>query len=128
MKKTYRLLFAAFFLPVLGYVSSCAKSKADEPSTVDCTTVDQATNTYALKIKGIIDPNCATVGCHDAIFYSSGVKLSDYDGVKAAFETQDALCAVKQEQGCIAMPQGATKLADSLITYLQCWKENNYPQ
>lgn len=107
---------------------SCAKDKAQKPADIDCTTIDQSVNTYNLKIKTILDDNCASVGCHDAIFASGGANLSTYDGSKAAFQAGNVLCTVKQEQGCLPMPQGGSKLADSLITYLQCWSEKNYPQ
>lgn len=109
-------------------VSSCAKDKAAKPSDVDCTTITQTDSTYNLKIKTILDDNCSSAGCHDDIFASAGVNLATYDGSKAAFQGGNVLCTVKQEQGCLPMPQGGAKLADSLITYLQCWSENNYPQ
>ena len=107
---------------------SCAKDKAQKPADIDCSTIDQSANTYNLNIKTILDDNCASAGCHDAIFASSGVNLATYDASKAAFQAGNVLCTVKQEQGCLPMPQGGSKLADSLITYLQCWSENNYPQ
>jgi hypothetical protein len=109
-------------------ISSCAKDKAKQPSAIDCSTVDQTLNTYNLKIKTILDDNCASAGCHDPIFAASGINLATYATSRTAFETGKVLCTVNQEQGCLPMPQGGSKLADSLITYISCWADNNYPQ
>lgn len=125
---TSRLFFQLAAICFILVVGSCAKDKAAQPPSVDCSTIDKALNTYNLKVKTIMDDNCASAGCHDAIFASAGVNLATYDGSKAAFQAGKVLCTVKQEAGCLPMPQGGAKLADSLITYLQCWSENNYPQ
>lgn len=125
---TPRIFLQAVVVGIVLLLGSCAKDKAAKPSDIDCTTVNQAANTYNLQVKTILDNSCASVGCHDALFASSGVNLATYDGSKAAFQNSDVLCTVKHGQGCLPMPQGAPKLADSLITYLQCWAENNYPQ
>lgn len=120
------LVTAAFFSVLL--INSCAKDVADQPSDVDCSTVDAATNTYNLRIKTIMDNNCAMSGCHDNLTKESGVNLSNYAGTKTGFVSADALCTIKQEQGCVPMPDSSPKLADSLITYIQCWSENGYPE
>ncbi len=75
-----------------------------------------------------MDGNCATIGCHDAIFASGGVTLTDYSNTKIAFESKSALCTIKQSGNCLPMPQGGAKLADSLITYIQCWADNGYAE
>ncbi|MBK7148157.1 MAG: hypothetical protein IPH78_04855 [Bacteroidetes bacterium] len=123
----------SYFLPivllltVLG-IESCSQDKAALPTTIDCTGVDAATNTYNLAIKPVLDFHCAYSGCHDAASNSSNVNLEGYAAAKNSFETKDALCTVKHESGCSPMPQAAPKLADSLITRIQCWAENGYPQ
>ncbi len=107
------------------FIQSCAADKSPQPS---CSSVNAATNTYALSVKPILDNNCASGGCHDAASVSSGVNLEGYQSAKNAFETKPVLCTVKQIGGCVPMPIGAPKLADSLITKLQCWADNGYPQ
>ncbi len=115
------------FLIVL--YSSCSKDIAQKPSAIDCSAIDPSTNTYSLHIKKIIDDNCATVNCHHAVFHTaSGISLATYEEVKAEFEKGTVMGSVKHEPGYIAMPQNLPKLADSLITYMQCWADNNYPQ
>jgi hypothetical protein len=110
---------------------SCTKDKAAKPADIACAGIDSL-NTYNLRIKDILDGNCAYVGCHNNtnpnIPASDGFALNTYAVAKAGFETTSSLCAIKQEGGCLPMPQGGDKLADSLITYIQCWTENGYPE
>ncbi len=124
MKNLFGLLVVLFCITCY---YSCTKDKAPKPAAIGCAGADSL-NTYNLRIKGILDGNCATVGCHDAIYASSAVDLSTYATSKTAFETKSALCTIKQEGSCLAMPQGQPKLADSLITYIQCWTENGYQE
>lgn len=123
-----KYLIPSLSLVFLAAFYSCAKDKAQPPTDIDCTTINQSANTYNLKVKAILDNSCAAIACHDPIFGYNGINLATYDGAKAAFQTKDVLCTVKHLQGCAPMPKGAPKLADSLIAYLQCWAENNYPQ
>jgi hypothetical protein len=124
--KSY-LLLSLFVLTALG-IESCSQDKAALPTTIDCSGVNASTNTYNLAVKPILDFYCAYSGCHDAATNSSGVNLEGFAAAKNAFEAKDALCTVKHEQGCSPMPQAAPKLADSLITKIQCWAENGYQQ
>ena len=119
-------LFAA---ALLAY-SSCSKDKTEPPQTTTCSGVDSSTNTYNLRIKGIMDTYCAYSPCHDATFgiASGGVYLHDYATTKTAFQTQSALCSIKHGSGCEPMPNTGGKLADSLITYIECWAQNGYAQ
>ena len=125
MKKLL-LLFAV--LVCITFYNSCTKDKAQQPVSVVCSGVDSAANTYNLKIKPILDGNCGYGGCHNTITASSNVILDNYADSKTAFLSKRALCTIKQEGGCLPMPQGYDKLADSLITYIQCWSERGYPQ
>jgi hypothetical protein len=118
----------AAVLVVITFYYSCTKDKAQQPPVNTCASVDSATNTYTLRIKGIMDNNCASGGCHDAGSASSNVILDTYAATKNSFQTKPCLCAIKQEGGCLPMPQGGAKLADSLITFIQCWSDNGYPQ
>jgi|ERR1043165_8611645 hypothetical protein len=125
-----KFLWLTVVLFVICFYYSCTKDKTQAPADTTCIAVDSTTNTYNQRIKLILDANCAYVGCHDAQFHSGGVILATYNDAKTAFENMDALCSIKQEGAsqCEPMPQGSPKLADSLITYIQCWAGNNYPQ
>ena len=124
--KKFVLLCAV--LVMVGFYNSCTKDKTSLPLSMVCTGVDSATNTYNLQVKAILDANCGTGGCHDAATASSQIILDSYPATKSAFENKKCLCAIKQSGGCLPMPQGSNKLADSLITYIQCWSERGYPQ
>ena len=125
MKKLFWLLF----IPVgLCFHSSCTKDKTPPPADVTCDGIDPAANTYNLRIKTILDAECATVGCHDNFVASFSIRLNNYANSQEAFETKNSLCSIKQTGGCLPMPQGRDKLADSLITYIQCWANNGYQE
>lgn len=108
-------------------IDSCTKDKTPPPASVDCATVDAAANTYNLRIATYLNNNCAFSGCHSTGSAVSGVVLDNYTSAKEAFQSKDALCTIKHSSGCAPMPPGG-KLADSLITYIQCWAENGYQQ
>lgn len=123
-----KLLLPFAFLVCVTFYYSCTKDKAQQPLSVVCTGVDSATNTYNLQVKTILDGNCGYSGCHSTATASSNVILDNYADSKSAFQNKDALCTITQTGGCLPMPQGYDKLADSLITYIQCWSERGYPQ
>jgi len=107
---------------------SCTKDKTTIPQATSCSGVNSATNTYNLKVKAILDYYCGYAGCHDAGTATSNVILDSYASSKTSFQNTTCMCAIKQQGGCIPMPQGSGKLADSLITYIECWANNGYPQ
>lgn len=123
-----KLLLPLAVLVSITFYNSCTKDKAQPPVSTNCIGVDSAANTYNLKIKPILDGNCGYGGCHNTITAASNVILDNYADSKAAFLNKRALCTIKQEGSCLPMPQGSDKLADSLITYIQCWSERGYPQ
>jgi hypothetical protein len=107
-------------------ISSCNKDKINNNTTLDCTIVD-STNTYDLRIKSIMDINCATAGCHNTTSASATVILDNYNSTKDALATKNVLCAMKYETNCIPMPPSG-KLNDTIINYINCWKEAGYPR
>jgi hypothetical protein len=122
-----RKLIVAVVTVVFFAIASCSKDKAAKPtdSVVVC---DSIGYTYALHVKPILDNNCSIAGCHGSVGYQDNVQLHDYATSKSAFETSDVICTVKWETGCSQMPSGGSRLEDSLITVLECWKNNGYPQ
>lgn len=126
MKKA--LPFVLVVLIALYY--SCTKDHTSLPViTPNACAADSVGNTYNLRIKGIMDDNCAYAPCHDAAHATRnmGVDLSSYSGTVDAFTNKNALCAIKNA-GCEFMPQGGTKLDDSTIAHLDCWQQAGYPQ
>jgi len=121
---------SALLLALLLALVSCRKDpkNPDYIKEANCAMVDANTNTYALFVRGIMNNSCALGGCHDANTQSSGVNLSDYAGVKKAFESQNLLCSVNHGKGCSAMPKGGQKLSADVLNRLACWARNGYPQ
>jgi len=82
--------------------------------------------TYNNDIKAIYDANCATSGCHNSQYHSSGIDLSTYSGASVA--NNDAILgSVEHDAGYSAMPQNGTKLTDIQIKKIYCWMRNNKP-
>jgi hypothetical protein len=121
MKKSFLLLL--FALPVLLY-NSCTKDRTPAPA---CAQTDSL-NTYTNSVKAIMDVNCATSGCHDAITAFSGIKLDTYENTVAAAKNQTSFFCVIDHSCTPVMPYNLPKLADSLITKINAWKANCYPQ
>lgn len=126
--KLYHVTILAFALLVALGGLGCGKDdkNPDYINEANCTSVDAATNTYALAIKTIMDNSCALGGCHDAGTKSEGVDLSNYAGTKKAFESQDLLCSVNHGKDCSAMPKGGLKLSSDVLNRLACWAKNGY--
>jgi hypothetical protein len=126
-------LLAAMVMACLILCYACSKDKAQKAQAITCNGINVDSNTYNLRIKAIIDGNCAdpnTPGCHDLAWYSGAlnVPLYDYPTTINSFQTKNVFCSLNRQSGCFAMPRDKPKLADSLIAYLQCWADNGYRQ
>ena len=120
----YILLGAAISFAIY----SCTKDQAEPKVTVQgyCDTLNY---TYTNDIKLIIDTYC-TSSCHTST-KSSGfgsANLETYTSVKDEVDNGTFECAINQNSGCTPMPLGGNKIADSLLTKVNCWIENNTPQ
>ena len=124
------IAFSLFSLSLLFATSSCDKdsSGVDYAANADCSAIAAADNTYTNSIKAILDANCATAGCHDAVTATEGVDLSDYAKSKNAFDKKDALCAIHHGSGCKPMPNGGGQLSNSDINKIDCWVKSGYAE
>ncbi len=125
--KIYSVLI--FWVTLLFFaLESCSKESKnpDYIKEANCAAVDPSTNTYTAFVRSVMNASCALGGCHDASTKSSGVDLSNYAGVRKAFESQNFLCAVNHGNGCSAMPKGGLKLSADLLNRLACWARNGY--
>ena len=127
-KTTYA--FTLFSLTLLLAGSSCGKddSGVDYAANADCSATVSSDNTYNLEIKDILNTNCATAGCHDAVTATEGVDLSDYAKAKNAFEKKPVLCAIHHGSGCKPMPNTGGQLSNSDINKIDCWVKSGYLQ
>lgn len=117
-------VFTGFFIfgIVMTIISSCSK---DDNNTVDCTGV---TPSYTNDIAPIFNANCATSGCHSALFPASGINLSAYTAAKSASLNGKVLQSIKHESSVAAMPQGTSKLSADNIRLIECWIKNGAPE
>ncbi len=115
--------FSFVLLCILVMQTGCKKEKGPAPFiSTDC----PDTIFYQLQIKPMIDQNCSTSGCHDASGQAGVVLLSH---AQVDEHADHILKTIRYQSGFVPMPQGASKLADSLIQQFACWinqgKQNN---
>ena len=116
-----KVVSASFLLLLLGMMS-CKKEKV---TTYDCTGL---TPTYTAEIKGIMDSQCATSGCHNASSKKAGIDLSTYAKVKSESAKDKFIGSMQHKSGYTAMPEGASKLDDATIQKISCWVSNGTPE
>lgn len=120
-------VFLCVTLALLAGMYSCTKDKTTTGVTVDCTGINDSTNTYTKNIgPNITDYYCNYAPCHDAGTASNGINMNGYSNVVAAFKNNNVIGALKGQ--IELMPKNGPALPDSLIKQLQCWQQNGYPQ
>lgn len=121
------LLVSAFAIALI-YLSSCSNDTGtDYFANTSCNEADDSLNTYTLKIKSILNTNCAKSGCHNAASHEAGRDYSTYASASSAFDNT-ALCTIYQDGTCKAMPENAAQLPAATLHDLTCWAKNGYPQ
>ena len=111
-KKTTLLFILAFCM--LG-IAGCYYDVEPNPGTCDTSNV-----TYSGTINGIIQSNgCLSADCHGGTNPLSGIKLTDYNSVKA-METR-LYGALNHSSGFVAMPQNTGKISQCEIDKVQAW-------
>ena len=71
--------FILFFFSLL--FTACSSSSSESETTEPIVEIA----TYSKPIKGIIDNNCATSGCHSSSSKSAGIALSTFEEVRDGF-------------------------------------------
>lgn len=117
-KKTFLLFLLG--LCMLGIVS-CYYDVEPNPGTCDTSNI-----TYSGTITGIIQSNgCLSTDCHGGNNPLSGIKLNDYNSVKA-METR-LYGALNHSSGFVAMPQNTGKISQCEIDKVQAWIKAGAP-
>ncbi len=117
-----KFLIPFFTLLAFGYLSlqmsSCTKEKVPLPS-VSNPVINNCPDTISFQnqVFPMIDVNCNTSGCHDS--GAGGYTLTNHSQISANAEI--ILKVIKHESGVEPMPQGQSKLADSLAQQFNCW-------
>lgn len=110
------IILGSLGLIAFAFVPSCSKDNVTDYIDVqNC----QDTVFYSTQIEPMILNNCATSGCHDATTAESGYNLTTHAAVSE--NSAIILSAIRHDAGTAAMPDGADKLADSLIQQFSCW-------
>jgi hypothetical protein len=109
-------------LVILSATLGACTSKTTE---FDCT---GSTPTYTNNVKAILNTNCATSGCHNSTSKAKGIDLSTYATAKSESNNSRFLGSIQHSSGYDAMPQGGSKLNDSLIKVIYCWTQNGSPE
>jgi hypothetical protein len=119
-----RVLFFLFavLLTVKLVLVSCTKDKASAAPvivpivlTADC----PDTVFYSETIQPLIDQNCTTSSCHDAVSNAGGYNLTMHDQV--ASNSTIILQSLDPGSGFTPMPFGQAPLSGSQIQSIQCW-------
>lgn len=96
-------------------IAGCYYDIEPNPGTCDTSHV-----TYSTTIAGIIQSNgCLTPDCHGGNNPISGIRLTDYNSVKA-METR-LFGAINHSSGFVAMPQNSGKISQCEIDKVQAW-------
>lgn len=102
-------------------IAGCYYDVEPNPGTCDTTNI-----TYSGTIAGIIQSNgCLTTDCHGGNSPLSGIRLSDYNSVKAR-ETR-LYGAINHSPGFVAMPQNTGKISQCDINKVQAWVNAGAP-
>ncbi|MBL4650459.1 MAG: hypothetical protein JKY03_12075 [Aureispira sp.] len=111
------ILFAAFvIISLLYFFSSCADKLPDPNAIVslDCATTQI---TYVAHVKGILDAECNTSGCHD-------------DTSQSSFGAYSSLGQNRMEdiytRVCITENMPPNGMIAERIDSIRCWAENGY--
>lgn len=114
----YRLTVLMVALIVFG-VAGCYYDKESilYPSATICDT--STASTYSGKVAPIMSTYCNS--CHAASVADGGVVLDSYTSIKTYVTNGKLLSSINHSSGVSAMPKGAGKLPDCIITQVTRW-------
>ena len=121
MKIGFVLTLSILIITVKLILVSCAKDKTPAPPVIVEIVLDSVcpdTVFYQTEIKTLIDQNCATSGCHDAVTHTAGYDLTSYENVSA--NAQAILASMQPGAIPQQMPLGSP-LPDTVIQRFDCW-------
>ena len=98
-------------------VSSCDKDKTALPIPKVC----PDTISFAGIVEPMIQANCSTSGCHDAVTAAAGYNLEGHGNIST--NASAILNVIRHIPTVVAMPYGQPKLNDSIIEQFNCWLE-----
>jgi len=125
MKKLYLLTVIAAI--ATSFFAGCYNDhKEDLYPVLPITSCDTTNITYGNTIKGIVDNQCATAGCHNGPD-PSGWDFTSYSGIKAVADNGKLMPALNHT-GPLPMPKDLPPLDACSIAKFQAWVNHNAPQ
>ncbi len=113
-----------FLLSTIFLLGQCTKDESsplpkENNTSSTLTYCDTVTVSFSSQIQPIFNQNCSTSGCHDSNTAAAGYMTENYTEISS--NAAKYLKTIKHQAGCSPMPKFQPKLADSLITQLECW-------
>lgn len=108
----------------LAILNACVTSKKSETTStqLDCNSVKEIS--YKSDILPILEPNCASSGCHNDKSRKHNISVLNLDDLKKAASIGVLLGTIKHEKGYPKMPMFKPKLKEADIQKIECWVKN----
>jgi cytochrome c553 len=116
MNKNIYLVAAALVISITACKTTKETSVTTEAPKTDCS---GTAYTYNVNIQPILNESCN--GCHGPVKKRGGLDFTIDEVLFEQARNGKLVCAVKQEKGCVAMPQYNPKLSDDKIKMIECW-------
>lgn len=101
----------------------CGTSKKTEvvSAPINCTSNELS---FKNDILPILEPNCASSGCHNDKSRKHNISVLNIEDVKNAATKGELLGTIKHEKGYPKMPMFKPKLKNEDIQKIECWVKN----
>ncbi|MFN4234791.1 MAG: hypothetical protein ACK4IK_08300 [Bacteroidia bacterium] len=122
MKK--KIMYVGISLLSFSIFYACGTSKKTEvvSAPIDCSSVNELS--YKNDILPILEPNCASSGCHNDKSRKHNISVLNIEDVKNAATKGELLGTIKHEKGYPKMPMFKPKLKNEDIQKIECWVKN----
>jgi hypothetical protein len=119
-----KIIFFGKGISFIVFLTACGTSKKSEVTIapLDCNTVTEIS--YKNDILPILEPNCASGGCHNDKSRKHNISVLNLDDVKKAASKGELLGTIKHEKGYPKMPMFKPKLKNEDIQKIECWVKN----
>jgi hypothetical protein len=114
----------AKIISIFAFITACGTSKKSETTytPIDCSTFTEIS--FKNDILPILEPNCASGGCHNDKSRKHNISVLNLDDVKKAAVKGALLGTIKHEKGYPKMPMFKPKLKNEEIQKIECWVKN----
>lgn len=119
-----KIVYLSIGILNLVILNACGTSKKAVvvTSVLDCNSVKEIS--YKADILPILEPNCASSGCHNDKSRKHNFSVLQLEEVKKAATNSKLLGTIKHEKGYPKMPMFKPKLKEEDIQKIECWVKN----